>query len=251
MLIYFKMKEILISSFCVLLIAFSKVLGETQNGCKELKCGDQGPPVRFPFILKDRHPDHCGYPGFVVSCNEKQETVLELPIPAKFSVKIIDYKYQEVHLYDSDNCLLVKVSEILNTSISPFHFSEEFQDNLALFKCSLDLERRQYVHVLNGTCLTSPGHHVYAIDPDYEIDNLQSCTKIRNVLSVPSSGVQKWSKPHCTECEAGGKRCILKNNGNKSKIECVNLTKASPARANATAPARNLNIQLEAIAELE
>ncbi|KAB2595024.1 receptor-like protein kinase [Pyrus ussuriensis x Pyrus communis] len=221
------MKEILISSFCVLLIAFSKVLGETQNGCKELKCGDQGPPVRFPFILKDRHPDHCGYPGFVVSCNEKQETVLELPIPAKFSVKIIDYKYQEVHLYDSDNCLLLKVSEILNFSISPFHFSEEFQDNLALFKCSLGLERRQHVHVLNGPCLTSPGHHVYVVDPDYKIDNLQSCTKIRNVLSVPSSGVLKWSKPHCTECEAGGKRCIMKNNGNKSEIECVNLTKSA------------------------
>ncbi|TQE08926.1 hypothetical protein C1H46_005309 [Malus baccata] len=37
----------------------------------------------------------------------------------------------------------------------------------------------------------------------------------------------KWSKPNCTECVADGKKCILKNNGIKSEIQCVYSKKAS------------------------
>lgn len=83
---------IIIYSFCVLLMTFFKVVGSTQSSCGELKCSDDGPPIHFPFRLKDRHPDYCGRPGFVVSCNDRNETVLELPnIPVKFSVEAIYY----------------------------------------------------------------------------------------------------------------------------------------------------------------
>ncbi|KAJ6959247.1 hypothetical protein NC653_037534 [Populus alba x Populus x berolinensis] len=27
-------------------------------------CGNRGPDIRFPFRIKDKQPDHCGYPGY-------------------------------------------------------------------------------------------------------------------------------------------------------------------------------------------
>ncbi|CAL2240519.1 unnamed protein product [Prunus armeniaca] len=225
-----EMQQVLISSCCILLMAFSKVLGETQNTCKELKCGDKGPPIHFPFRLKDRQPDHCGYRGFAVSCNERHQTVLELPILVKLCVKSIDYEHQQISFYDPDNCLLVKDSEILNMSIFPFHFSKESM-NITLFNCSAVLERRPYNdRVLNG--VLNLGNQIYAIYDDYEIDNLQPCTKMHNVLSGPVSNldrslsVLRWSTPNCTKCEAGGKKCMLKNNDTRVEIECVDLKKA-------------------------
>ncbi|PQM36954.1 rust resistance kinase Lr10-like [Prunus yedoensis var. nudiflora] len=48
--------------------------------------------------------------------------------------------------------------------------------------------------------------------------------------SIPSF---KWSEPNCTECEAEGKRCRLNNNGIKSEVECVHVSKASKDYINA------------------
>ncbi|CAI9775783.1 unnamed protein product [Fraxinus pennsylvanica] len=35
----------------------------SSSGCKPAKCGGFGPPIRFPFLLKGRQPEHCGYPA--------------------------------------------------------------------------------------------------------------------------------------------------------------------------------------------
>ncbi|XP_021832938.1 rust resistance kinase Lr10-like [Prunus avium] len=219
-------QAVLISSLCLILVAFSRVLGETQKACKQLHCGDHGPAIHFPFRLKDRHPDHCGYPGFVVSCNERHETVLELPIPVKFSVNTIDYKNQEIYLYYPDNCQLAKLLETQNMSFFPFYVID--QGNFMLFDCSSGLEESGEVAV---PCLSSPGHHIYAVYSSDYVEGLQYCTKTSDVLSVPYKF--RWSEPNCTECEAKGKKCRLKSNGTKNEIECVheaNMSKWGAAR---------------------
>ncbi|XP_061999010.1 rust resistance kinase Lr10-like [Rosa rugosa] len=187
-----------------------------------MKCSDHSPPIHFPFRLKDRQPDHCGYPGFVVSCNDRHETVLDLPIPVKFFVPSIDYKSQEIevlpYIYDSDYCLL----HIINISVSPFHL--EYTENYTLFNCSsVGMASRNDYGVV--PCLSSSDHQIYAVLSSENIQALQSCTKMYNVLSVPS--IMSWSQPNCTKCEAAGKMCRLKNNNTKSEVECIDLRKGS------------------------
>ncbi|KAJ6370423.1 hypothetical protein OIU76_028658 [Salix suchowensis] len=51
-------------------------------------CGNDGPDIRFPFRIKDEQPDHCGYPGFDLSCSDDNSTVLELPTGGLLTFKL-------------------------------------------------------------------------------------------------------------------------------------------------------------------
>ena len=87
-------------SSLLLFVLFIVDLGEGHNRCRE-----DSPDIRFPFRLKDRRPDqYRGYPGFDLHCNDKNDTVLELPTSVKAFVKHIDYKSQLIIVTDSDNC---------------------------------------------------------------------------------------------------------------------------------------------------
>jgi hypothetical protein len=115
-----------IPSLLLLTVLFIVVLGEGQNGCADiLKCGEDGPAIRFPFRLIDRQPSHCGYPGFDLSCNDKNDTVLQLPTSVKVSVKDIDYKSQLIQVSDPDNCF-PQIILGLNLSSSPFQFNKDY-----------------------------------------------------------------------------------------------------------------------------
>ncbi|XP_034197330.1 rust resistance kinase Lr10-like [Prunus dulcis] len=227
-----------ITCLCLILVAFCKVHGETQKPCEELKCSYHGPAIHFPFRIKDRHPDHCGYPGFVVSCNDRKETVLELPtIPVKLSVESINYERQKMYLYDPDNCLVAKLIEIRNMSFSPFYVIDT--QNITLFNCSSLVMQHEGLdpnpnYPVAAPCLRSPGHQVYAVDSAGHVEALQSCTKMYNVFSVPyyfqgeQAALFRWSKPNCTECDAEGKKCRLKTSDTNNEIECVlDLRKAN------------------------
>lgn len=158
-------------------------IGACQNQCKESRCGN-GPAVRFPFRLKDGRPNHCGYPGFELSCRGKR-TVLELPIPAKFYVESIDYMSQVIKLYDPNDCLFGEILKINGLSVSPFGFYEDQKANYTLYNCSVLV--RYYLGGVIFPCLSDPGYQVIAIHSDTAIEDvpLGSCTKVYNILSVP------------------------------------------------------------------
>ncbi|KAI8007161.1 putative RING-H2 finger protein ATL21A [Camellia lanceoleosa] len=50
-------------------------------------CGDYSPDIRFPFWLRDHQPNHCGYPGFQLSCSRTNDTLLEIPFSGTVKVK--------------------------------------------------------------------------------------------------------------------------------------------------------------------
>ncbi|KAK7858268.1 putative ring-h2 finger protein atl21a [Quercus suber] len=94
----------------ILFVLFIVDFGEGYNGCPELRCGEDGPAIRFPFLLKDRQPDQqCGYPGFDLYCSDNNDMVLELPTSVNAFVKHIDYKSQSIIVTDSDNCFPWKI----------------------------------------------------------------------------------------------------------------------------------------------
>ncbi|XP_023880803.2 rust resistance kinase Lr10 [Quercus suber] len=212
----------------LLFVLFIVDIGEGHSSCPELQCGN-GPPIRFPFRLKDRQPDqHCGYPGFDLYCSHNNDTVLELPTSVKAFVKNIDYKSQLIEVTDSDNCFPRKILR-LNLSSPPFQFKNSLH-NYSLFSCTPERDTGYSYPV---PCLNSASRTlVLAFSSDYDIDDLPilSCTKMYTVSSVPSdiwsSSLElTWSGPKCGHCEGKGKICRFENNSTDLKTECFDPDK--------------------------
>lgn len=219
--------------FLISLFIIMIYLGECENEqCPELRCRDKGPAIRFPFRIKDMQPHHCGFPGFDVFCNHANDTVLELPISVKLSIKRIDYKYQVIQLYDQDDCLLRQLLG-LNLSSAHFQYNEVVNTygHYALFNCSSTQVLPEYIDPIS--CLSGPGYKVYAFE-DSTVDSngwtiITSCTRIYNDLYIPYDVILRdhdkilpleWKEPECRHCEAKGTMCVLKNNSTTSEIKC-------------------------------
>ncbi|KAM7461726.1 hypothetical protein LguiA_029847 [Lonicera macranthoides] len=208
----------------------------TNDGCKINKCGENGPPIRFPFRLKPNQLKHCGYPGFELSCNHMNQTVLKLPVALEVVVDEIDYISQSIYVHDPHNCFPAQVPR-LNLSASPFDFST-MPDQIALFNCSA-AERNIPTLV---PCISGPGYQVYADYYGYLTNELANCVKIRNIslpglglFTYPQSDLQlSWKEPNCSMCESKGKICRWKNYntttaaagaGERELLECVKMPK--------------------------
>ncbi|KAL6321172.1 hypothetical protein AAG906_012944 [Vitis piasezkii] len=177
------------------------------------RCGDQGPLIQFPFRLKGQ-PHHCGYPGFVLSCTENNQIMLELPDSVKLLVKNIIYKSREIIVQNPDNCLERQLRNLRDVTF---------------FNCSLLKTAESFAaHFI--PCLSIPGNPVYAVDSFYPLQNmdLSSCRRLYNA-SVGyhvftdytfngSAFSLKWPKSICGSCLRGGHICRLKKSVSKQAM---------------------------------
>ncbi|KAF4399127.1 hypothetical protein G4B88_023721 [Cannabis sativa] len=222
-----------------LLLGLSINIEASQTQCKESRCGN-GPAIRFPFRVKDGQPNHCGYPGFELSCRGKR-TVLELPKSVKLFVKSIDYKSQVIKLYDPNDCLFGQLLKINGLSVSPLYFAKFELRNYTMFNCS-GLERNALYGIgMDFPCLSGPdGYQVIAVYSSSAIEDvpLASCNKMYDIISVPYTlfAVDRkylymnWAKPNCSRCGVLGYGCRLKNNDTKSETECYAYPKPSQTK---------------------
>uniref|UniRef100_A0A2N9F4T6 Protein kinase domain-containing protein n=1 Tax=Fagus sylvatica TaxID=28930 RepID=A0A2N9F4T6_FAGSY len=216
--------------FCLLLLVNAKEFGAELDECKETRCKYDGPTIRFPFWLKDHHPEHCRYPGFELSCTEDKDTMLELPRSVKLFVKHINYTAQQIDVYDPVGCL-PRLIEILNLTASPFQFAYLYGPyNYTFFNCSSD--KYPYEGI---PCLSSHGYKIVAVLSYYEAYHVPlSCSKMYELkLDNTYSFIDHYpttvlslnlSKPMCRNCEADGNYCIRK--GNTLETQCLhNISK--------------------------
>lgn len=245
----------LFNFLCWLLIVAGLVHGGVcLENCMETRCKPHGPTIRFPFRIKGRQPNHCGYEGFDISCTNDKQTVLEImPSSAnKFFVKKINYASQEIEIYYQIGCPPQQVFDLNSLSSSPFKFVEGGR-NYTIFSCPSSKERDEYLRS-NGPYSefklrpcnhgSNPvGNQIFSIRGDYfEVDSLPlvSCTKVHDYYtssSVPDMSIGsrhnvlklKWSKPSCQYCEGSGKTCRLKSEQftpNQTEItECLDVPK--------------------------
>ncbi|XP_016672423.1 rust resistance kinase Lr10 isoform X2 [Gossypium hirsutum] len=212
----------------LLLVAFMLMVDEggvaalDSEKCKVTNCKRYGPPVRFPFWLKDQR---CGYPdpGFQLSCSQNKQTMLHLPRSVKMAVQYIDYEKQTIDVSgpDGETCLYQQLPS-LNLSASPFIFFEQLQ-NITLFNCSEKSDKDSYgVDACPIIALPSDTRNNF---------NLVNCTKFVDISAVPryfEFGIRlQWSKPLCLECEAQGRSCRLKNVSTPPQTECYDTPKPS------------------------
>ncbi|KAK6240122.1 hypothetical protein QUC31_005591 [Theobroma cacao] len=153
--------------------------GEAEKSCPDVACREGGPSVRFPFWLKDRQPESCGYPGFELSCSERNETLIEFPYSGQFFVAGIDYESQNIYIGDPQGCMRRRLKNLTVTG-SPFTIFRP--DYYTLLDCSPGIERSDSETVLID-CLSSSNHLVSAAPASTvtSLDLLFSCHFIANV----------------------------------------------------------------------
>ena len=195
-------------AFLVLFI-FEVVAGE--NKCKGSRCGENGPPIRFPFGLKGSN-DRCGFPGFELSCNGTH-TVIEFPESVNFFVSKINYKSREIDVYDPNNCLVGQLLKIHGFSNSPFYYVNRKTQDYSFFNCSSTSEDSRYI-----SCLSGPDYQILGVQSYKRIYNLPlNCTRMYdtpmpttmyyNISSYNDKNNLRlnWLEPTCGHCEANGR----------------------------------------------
>ncbi|XP_027175276.1 rust resistance kinase Lr10-like isoform X2 [Coffea eugenioides] len=208
--------------------------------CAEKRCSPDGPAVRFPFLLRGKQPEECGYnnPGYNLYCDNGNHTLLEVPPSSmKFVVKNIDYKTQMIQVQFAEGCQL-KYLRNLDLSSTPFQFSAPDYidrylftiDRYTLFNCSLaNDDGWSSDDEYDFSCLDTPGYKVRATRSDTEIRflSVELCTKMydTNLVSGELFGMRDllnlaWSLPECKKCEVHeGGICRWKN-GTNNKFDC-------------------------------
>ncbi|XP_050212409.1 rust resistance kinase Lr10-like [Mercurialis annua] len=213
------------------------VIGQNQTECHISRCRSDGPVVRFPFRIIGIQPLHCGYPDdwFSLSCTEHSETVMEL-LPSS-AVKLINYETQMIYVMDTQASILKWLLNITANHM-PFRFVGQKKVNVSLFNCSSGYAKVGYYGwYLSG--LSADPYRILAKISSASIrdSNLTSCTKIRDLFSVPPSYMNSidhyashygryspvqlhWSNPICKSCEAKQKYCRMETNATLSQIQC-------------------------------
>ncbi|XAR52225.1 hypothetical protein NMG60_11020173 [Bertholletia excelsa] len=206
-------KTTISSPLLKLLLHFSLTAATVAGTCPNAACRRGEPEIRFPFWLEALQPKSCGYPGFKLSCDGSNRTVVHLPGSGLFGVQIIDYGTQEIWVNDPGD--------------------------YTLFNCSSNF--RQYRFAPIG-CMSRSGYTVFATSSVRVIRMLSSTSvcglvatvavpvELRSFQEVVSSDLGDdlrlaWTEPRCGQCEWRGGRCGIKND---SSLELVCLTTSRP-----------------------
>jgi hypothetical protein len=231
----FQVMDVDLSVLCLLLLLLVSHGVGLKDMCQEARCKKHGPVIRFPFRIKGKQPDYCGYPGFDLSCTDRKETLLELPTSVKLYINNIDYASELITATDPENCLPRQLPNF-NLSTSPFKFAAQLQRDLDFFNCT----SRQRDSYLWTSCLGVPGYDIYAFMSGSIVTyfDLTSCSKMYNLSSVPDDLNSRdnilhlnWSRPACGLCGALGKFCRLKNNTDRIETECYDKPKSNEGTA--------------------
>lgn len=230
------------------LIFFMTVLASSsysssEAACVKSVCAIHEPEIRFPFRIRRRQAETCGYPGFDISCDkDNSQTLLNLPYSGQFTVQGIDYASQEIWINDPNSCL---ANRILSLNLSGSPFNGDFNQDFAFFNCpSSSSNLSNYIDYgrLNPiSCLSGPTFSVFATASLRVTQSLSQRCKLIGTFPVPidwpsyeevlSSELSDhlrltWDVPTCGRCEYRGGRCGFK--ANSREIACYNV----PVRGN-------------------
>ena len=220
------LKIVVLLHFFLLVVEIDAENGLSQDQCTvPAKCSPQGPPIRSPFRLKG-HPKNCGCPGFELSCTgTTNQTMLELPFPAKLPVEEINYTTREIRVHYEDSCLPPQL--MLRLAYTPFKLVDEILDVelYTFFSCSLN--KSESYDLTPYTCHIFGGSTVYGVSSDDDLGylDLYSCQRIDSVVILQSNWenafLMNWTNTICGDFEAEDGKCRPKNNNMKHETECI------------------------------
>ncbi|KAJ4824879.1 hypothetical protein Tsubulata_007183 [Turnera subulata] len=193
------------------LLVFLHFIHLAADSCSNTKCSSDAVPVRFPFYLEGNQSQSCGHPGFDLRCNNQGFTVLEPPYSGNFLVRSINYRTQQIQLYDSEDCLARRLLNF-NLSDSPFLAASYF--NYTFLSCQSQLLNSRFTYI---ACLSNTTTSVIATS-SMTMSLVNSLCQIVTIFPVPASWkvnryegftsqLKKdlklvWDSPDCIKCES-------------------------------------------------
>ncbi|KAI3940088.1 hypothetical protein MKW92_040055 [Papaver armeniacum] len=214
------------------------------DACRNLSCGSQTYiQIRFPFRLKDQQPNHCGYPGFELSCSNNSETIIELPFSGKFLVKSIDYKSQRLEFYDQNGCI---PRRLVGFNISDTPFRTQVYGNYTFLNCSREVANQRSYDYKSISCLSSPSstYRILCLDSGDSLVGISpagNCKLLASSIAWPNeypyyggevtlnSLNMSWDEPNCRSCEFAGGKCGYKNQNSSLPIGCFEIPPSLPS----------------------
>nr|CAD1823648.1 unnamed protein product [Ananas comosus var. bracteatus] len=194
------------------------------SDCSVSPCSLQGPRISFPF-WKVGQPQHCGYPGFKLSCKGNQ-TVLQLASFGEVFVTSIYYEQNELTIDVGPNNCTYDFFLRFNSSATPFSYYPYFPPETTQYtytNCSSNITSDDLYPV---PCMSSTssksGFYVYVVPSAMQLTMLPGyCQPIGNIsvpyLLTPNSADYSssfdpdypftdsalnlaWSLPGCESC---------------------------------------------------
>lgn len=147
-------------SISFLILFFLCRIATSQNFCQPSYCGDNSTvlPIKFPFQLNTTQTKGCGYPGFNLSCNNRNQTILTHPYSGDFVVESIYYFGQSISIInDPDYCLarwFLNQNITLSALGSPFHLDTTETYTCFYYNCSSNVTKIIYEFYLPVYCLS-------------------------------------------------------------------------------------------------
>ncbi|GAA0166904.1 hypothetical protein LIER_43775 [Lithospermum erythrorhizon] len=227
------------TSFYVLLIKHPSVSAD--NLCdSSASCSPTGPIIQSPFWINKQQSRTCGPQSFALSCNNKNQTILNLPFSGEFSVKYIDYASTFILINDPDSCL---PNRILNLTLlsSPFRRIRPLYSGASykFVNCSANVTEFTTVNFVarpvKFSCLSGQNHSVFAVSSLVTDQDLPStCFRISSNSSNSLGWVDsswwlfmtrrgdiglEWIDTRCFSCAAQGLSCRVSDDGND--MRCI------------------------------
>ncbi|XP_040989234.1 putative RING-H2 finger protein ATL21A isoform X1 [Juglans microcarpa x Juglans regia] len=205
--------------------------------CKPSSCdGIQNPPVKFPFRLIGSQDEACGYdPGFDLSCNNQNQTILTLPSSGDFVVVNIAYSEQWVYIGDPEQCIFKRFLHNFSLSGSPFLLGQyppyDLHQNSTFYNCSSNVTNMHFGY-WPIDCLGSDDSKVFLTRTGYDDDSPPpaSCraigTALVPMLRTDNSVLIRWGEPNCQGCEESGGDCA-RQNATSLEVGCFNVPSSS------------------------
>ena len=203
--------------------------------CPATKCGrdKNNPSIRFPFQLqsqsgRDNDSNECGYPGFDLSCNSQDQTVVKLPHSGEFLVRNIDYTNQRMELYDPSRCL---ARRLLRFNLSGSPFVPAFTLEYVFLRCPSQFRKFGLTLI---DCLSNSTHSILATSSLILANSTIPTCKVVTISPVPITWPSQyyegfldhdlnqdllltWYVPGCGDCETEGGVCGFRTNNNTTK----------------------------------
>lgn len=219
------------------------------------RCSHHGPEIRFPFWLKEKQPEHCGYPGFRVSCHRGKTLLhfqyladtslqgIQILLSKEVPVRGIQYASQIINFdtsyYSTNNLKFVSKSTLSPSEKTPLPFQERDpqyypdKDSTSFVSCDSRIKGESKVSsesISPAILATLSGQsfpvYYFSYYENTASPSINSCSRVFN-SSIPYQYLSgyfylQWSTPDCKTCEAKGEHCKLKKDNTTSNNKTAN-----------------------------
>ncbi|XP_047324198.1 putative RING-H2 finger protein ATL21A [Impatiens glandulifera] len=149
------------------------------SSCPAVKCSLDGPTIQFPFYSQGLQNQNCGLPGFRLSCNQKNRTVIQFTEynSDELEVKSISYDEKKLILIDPRNCVpqvFLNLDHLITSTPFKYYYVTY---NFTYLNCSEKVSSFQE----EVPCLSGSDHHVYMITESSVVPS--SCRILKTVAS--------------------------------------------------------------------